>query len=109
MRFKDKVVLVFGGNSGMGLAAAKALAAEGAKVHLTGRDQATIDAAVADIPGSRGYRSDIADVAATDEFHSHAQFLSCSLEFFQRLCVRWRFGVVRIVKNGEIEARGAFL
>ena len=31
MRFKDKVVLVFGGNSGMGLAAAKALAAEGAR------------------------------------------------------------------------------
>ncbi|OYW45858.1 MAG: short-chain dehydrogenase [Sphingomonadales bacterium 32-68-7] len=65
MRFKDKVVLVLGGNSGMGLAAAQAFAAEGGKVHLTGRDQATIDAAVAGIPGSRGYRSDIADPAAT--------------------------------------------
>src|SRR5690606_27803565 len=66
MRFKDKVVLVLGGNSGMGLAAAKAFAAEGGKVHLTGRDQATIDAAVADIPGAAGYRSDISDPAATD-------------------------------------------
>lgn len=65
MRFKDKVVLVLGGNSGMGLAAAKAFAAEGGKVHLTGRDQATIDAAVADIPGAAGYRSDISDPAAT--------------------------------------------
>ena len=66
MRFKDKVVLVLGGNSGMGLAAAKAFAAEGGKVHLTGRDQATIDAAVAEIPGARGYRADISDPAATE-------------------------------------------
>lgn len=59
MRFKDKVVVVFGGNSGMGLATARAFAGEGAKVHLTGRNQETIDAAVASIPGSTGYRSDI--------------------------------------------------
>jgi len=67
MRFQNKIVLVLGGNSGMGLAAAKAFAAEGAKVHLTGRDQATIDAAVAEIPGSAGYRADIADIAATEQ------------------------------------------
>jgi len=67
MRFKDKIVLVLGGNSGMGLASAQAFAAEGGKVHLTGRDQATIDAAVASIPGSTGYRSDIADIAATED------------------------------------------
>ena len=66
MRFTDKIVLVLGGNSGMGLAAAQAFAAEGAIVHLTGRDQRTIDAAIASIPGSRGYCSDIADPAATD-------------------------------------------
>jgi NAD(P)-dependent dehydrogenase (short-subunit alcohol dehydrogenase family) len=67
MRFENKIVLVLGGNSGMGLATAKAFAAEGAKVHLTGRDQATIDAAVASIPGSKGYRSDISDIASTEE------------------------------------------
>ncbi|MEO6153187.1 MAG: SDR family oxidoreductase [Croceibacterium sp.] len=66
MRFDDKVVLVLGGNSGIGLAAARAFAVEGASVHLTGRDQATIDAALAAIPGSRGYRSDIVDIAASD-------------------------------------------
>lgn len=66
MRFKDKIVLVLGGNSGMGLAAAQMFAAEGGKVHLTGRDQATINAAVASIPGATGYQSDIADPAATE-------------------------------------------
>lgn len=66
MRFQDKIVLVLGGNSGMGLAAAQAFAAEGAKVHLTGRNQATIDAAVASIPGATGYSSDIADIASNE-------------------------------------------
>jgi NAD(P)-dependent dehydrogenase (short-subunit alcohol dehydrogenase family) len=65
-RFKDKVVLVLGGNSGMGLAAAQAFAAEGGTVHLTGRNQQTIDEAQALIPGSTGYRSDIADPAQTE-------------------------------------------
>ena len=67
MRFKDKVVLVLGGNSGMGLAAAKAFAAEGAKVHLTGRNRQTIDEAAAAIPGSAGYQSDISDIGSTED------------------------------------------
>ena len=66
MRFKDKVVLVVGGNSGIGLASAQALAAEGAIVHLTGRDQATIDTAVASIAGAKGYRADVADLDSLD-------------------------------------------
>ncbi|MFC3444134.1 SDR family oxidoreductase [Sphingobium rhizovicinum] len=66
MRFKDKVVLVVGGNSGIGLASAQAFAAEGGVVRLTGRDQATIDAAVAGIAGARGYRADIADLDAME-------------------------------------------
>ena len=66
MRFTDKIVLVLGGNSGMGLAAAQAFAAEGARVHLTGRNQQTIDEAVASIPGSTGYAADIADIAASE-------------------------------------------
>jgi NAD(P)-dependent dehydrogenase (short-subunit alcohol dehydrogenase family) len=67
LRFKNKIVLILGGNSGMGLEAAKAFAAEGGKIHFTGRDQRTIDEAQAAIPGSTGYRSDIADPASTEE------------------------------------------
>jgi len=65
MRFNNKIVLVLGGNSGMGLATAQAFAAEGAKVHLTGRNQQTLDDAVASIPGSTGYQSDIASIEET--------------------------------------------
>ena len=67
MRFEDKIVLVFGGNSGMGLASARAFAAEGAKVHITGRNKQTLDEAVQSIPGAAGYASDISDIAATEQ------------------------------------------
>lgn len=44
-RFADKTVLVTGGSSGIGLAAAKAYAAEGARVVITGRDSAALEQA----------------------------------------------------------------
>ncbi|MCA3802663.1 MAG: SDR family NAD(P)-dependent oxidoreductase, partial [Burkholderia sp.] len=44
-RFEGKTVLVTGGNSGIGLAAARAFAAEGARVIITGRDVETLEAA----------------------------------------------------------------
>ena len=69
MRFKDKVVVVLGGNSGIGLAAAKAFAAEGGLVRITGRDRETLDEAEAAISGAKGFRADIADLAAMHEVY----------------------------------------
>jgi NAD(P)-dependent dehydrogenase (short-subunit alcohol dehydrogenase family) len=44
-RYANKTVLVTGGNSGIGLATAVQFAREGARVIITGRDQATLDSA----------------------------------------------------------------
>lgn len=58
-----KNALVTGGTAGIGLASAHALAEAGAHVYLTGRNQTTIDAAVAAIgPAATGIRSDASDV-----------------------------------------------
>ncbi|PYS96412.1 MAG: short-chain dehydrogenase [Acidobacteria bacterium] len=48
-RFKNKVAVVTGGNSGIGLATAKAFAREGAKVAIAGRSDATLKAAQKEI------------------------------------------------------------
>lgn len=66
MRFENKSVLVLGGNSGIGLASAKAFAEEGARVTITGRNQQTLEQALAEIPGSHGMAADIADLDAMD-------------------------------------------
>lgn len=66
MRFRDKVVVVIGGNSGIGLAAAAGFAAEGGQVVITGRDPRTLDAAAKEIGGALAIRSDIADLASLD-------------------------------------------
>jgi NAD(P)-dependent dehydrogenase (short-subunit alcohol dehydrogenase family) len=75
-----KTALVTGGNSGIGLAAAQRLAVEGAHVFLTGRNQDTIDAAVASIgtnvTGLRGDVSSMNDLTAmADAIKAHGHGL----------------------------------
>ncbi len=59
-KLTDKIAVVTGGTSGIGLATAKRFAAEGAHVFVTGRRQAELDKAVAEIglrrPASRRMR-----------------------------------------------------
>ena len=67
-RFANQNVLVTGGSSGIGLAAAKAFAAEGARVIITGRDAATLEqAAIAIGPGTLAVRNDAGNLAAARE------------------------------------------
>jgi len=66
MRFTGKTALVVGGNSGIGLAAVKGLAAEGAQVFLTGRSAETLKRTEADVPGARAFQADMADPDGID-------------------------------------------
>src|SRR6266436_1338842 len=61
-QLNDKIALVTGGTSGIGLAAAKRLAAEGAHVFITGRDKGRLDEALASIgPSANGICGDVTD------------------------------------------------
>ena len=66
-RFKGKVAVVTGGNSGIGLATAKAYSREGASVVITGRDEKTLQAAAKEIgPNTLAIRSDAGKLADID-------------------------------------------
>lgn len=73
-KFDDKVVVVTGGTSGIGLATAKAFATEGASVFITGRRQDALDAAVRQIGGKvTGVGGDMSKLADIDRLYDAIQ------------------------------------
>jgi len=68
-RLEGKVAVVTGGNSGIGLAAAKRLHDEGAHVAISGRSQKTLDEAVKYIgDGVLAVQSDVSRLSEIDRF-----------------------------------------
>ncbi|TPG63738.1 SDR family NAD(P)-dependent oxidoreductase [Hymenobacter nivis] len=68
MRFQDKVVIITGGAGGIGLATAKRLASEGARIVLADLNQANLDAAAPEVhaagaPDVLGSLCNVADEA----------------------------------------------
>jgi len=70
-RFEGKVAVVTGGNSGIGLAAAKRLQEEGARVAILGRSRKTLDEAVKTIGnGVVAVQGDVANLTDVDKLYA---------------------------------------
>jgi short-subunit dehydrogenase involved in D-alanine esterification of teichoic acids len=65
-RFQDKTVLVTGGTSGIGLASARRLTEEGARVIVTGHSAEHIKAAREALPGALVIDNDAGDPKAAE-------------------------------------------
>ena len=69
-RLDGKIAVITGANSGIGLASAKRFAREGARVFMTGRRQAELDAAVTEVGGdARGVQGDVANLDDLDRLY----------------------------------------
>ena len=66
MILKDKTAVIYGAGGSIGGAVARAFAHEGARVHLAGRTQASLDAVAEDIRAAGG-EAETAEVDALDE------------------------------------------
>lgn len=66
---EGKTAVVTGGSSGIGLATARRLAADGAHVFITGRREAELDAAVEAIGSATAVRGDVSDPADLDRLY----------------------------------------
>lgn len=65
MRFQDQRIVILGGTSGLGLATAKAAAAEGGTVVVASATERRVEAALAELPDSaEGHVVDLADDAS---------------------------------------------
>jgi len=70
-RLENKIALITGGTSGIGLATAILFSQEGARVFITGRRQSAIDAAVKSAgPNVTGIRNDVANLSELDQLYA---------------------------------------
>ena len=69
MKLEQRVILITGGSSGMGLELARQLLAGRNTVIITGRDQGKLDRAKRDLPGIHTFVSDVSDPAAITDLY----------------------------------------
>jgi NAD(P)-dependent dehydrogenase (short-subunit alcohol dehydrogenase family) len=73
-KLADKIALVTGGSSGIGLATARQFILEGAFVYITGRRQTELDTAVESLGAqARGIRADVSNLADLDALYAQIQ------------------------------------
>ncbi len=90
-KLEGKIAVVTGGSAGIGLGIAKAFAADGAQVFITGRRQEELDKAVAQIGhGATGIQADASNLADLDRLydaikakHGRIDVLALNAGFFE--------------------------
>ncbi len=97
---KDAIAVVLGGGRGMGLAAARCLADDGARVALVGRTRAVLDSATADL-SQRGSPDAVAFVADAEDEHQVQQV-------FDEISVRWGGGLNILINTVGPGVQGSF-
>jgi len=91
LQLQGKLALVSGSTAGIGLATATALAHEGARVIINGRQQSSVDAAIAAIGGDasgrvHGFAGDLSDAATAERLareFSNVEILVNNLGIFE--------------------------
>jgi NAD(P)-dependent dehydrogenase (short-subunit alcohol dehydrogenase family) len=74
MKLANKVAVVTGGNSGIGLAAAREFASEGARVAIFGRDRTTLDAALGPLgKGALAVQGDVRRIEDLDRLYAETR------------------------------------
>lgn len=93
-----KTAVITGGTSGIGLATAQRFTEEGARVFITGRRQAQLDAALAQLGDqAHGVRSDVGVTADLDRLYATVTRLGRGLDI-----VVANAGVTTVARIGEI-------
>ncbi len=80
-RLEGKTAIITGGNSGIGLATAKEFIAEGAKVIITGRNEASVKEAVLFLgENAKGLVSDLGDIQQVKQLGEKVKQLSPAID-----------------------------
>lgn len=75
MELKNKTILITGGGSGIGLEAVKQFLENGAKVIITGRNQAKLDDAKKQFPTITAFNSDVANAEDAKKLYNQVEAL----------------------------------
>jgi len=104
-RFDGRIVLVTGGNGGIGAAAARAFAREGAEVIVSGRNRQTLDEVVASIGGKAvGIVADVGKLADIESLMAEIKARSGRLDVLFANAGITRFGPIGSVTEADWDA-----
>jgi NAD(P)-dependent dehydrogenase (short-subunit alcohol dehydrogenase family) len=101
MESRDKVVLVTGASAGIGLAAARLLASEGARLALSARSADRLEQVARELPGAAAFPADMSDETAVHELVRKVHERFGRLDVLVNNAGRGMQGAVRSLDVGE--------